>query len=266
MLANFHTHTSFCDGENTPEEMVKSAIDKGFLVLGFSGHSYTEFEYRACMHDTSGYIDEIKRLKEKYKDKIQIYLGIEEDAFTRVRREDFDYLIGSCHFFCEEGKYYSIDFDHEHFKTCLDVFKGDIIKLSRRYYENFCTYIKKRKPDIIGHFDLITKFDEIDTPMFLCNKEYNKLAESYLKEALKSECIFEINTGAISRGYRTCPYPSQNLLYILKENDAKIILSSDSHAVDTLDCKFEETKKKLLDIGFKHRYILYDGEFKKIGI
>ena len=35
--ANFHTHSKFCDGKNTAEEMVLAAIDKGFTVLGFYG-------------------------------------------------------------------------------------------------------------------------------------------------------------------------------------------------------------------------------------
>ncbi len=38
MIANFHTHTVFCDGRNTPEEVVLSAIEKGFSAIGFSGH------------------------------------------------------------------------------------------------------------------------------------------------------------------------------------------------------------------------------------
>ena len=36
---SFHTHTTFCDGKNTPEEMVVAAIEKGFVALGFSTHS-----------------------------------------------------------------------------------------------------------------------------------------------------------------------------------------------------------------------------------
>ena len=41
---NLHTHTCFCDGKNTPEEMVISAIEKGMDVLGFSGHSSSSFD------------------------------------------------------------------------------------------------------------------------------------------------------------------------------------------------------------------------------
>ena len=98
MLSNLHTHTVFCDGKNTAEEMVISAIDKGFVSLGFSGHAYTEFELTSCMKDEQGYINEIERLKEKYKGKIEIYLGTEEDAFAHVDRSKYEYIIGSMHF------------------------------------------------------------------------------------------------------------------------------------------------------------------------
>lgn len=90
MLANYHTHTSFCDGANTPEEIVLYAIDKGFSSLGFSGHGYTPFDLRYCMQDTQGYIEEVTRLKAKYGNKIDIYCEVEEDAFSYVNRENFD--------------------------------------------------------------------------------------------------------------------------------------------------------------------------------
>ena len=131
------------------------------------------------------------------------------------------------------------------------------------YYGAFVPYILKRKPDIIGHFDLITKFDEKETDMFLRNAEYEALAERYTKEALKADCIFEVNTGAISRGYRQTPYPSAQLLHVLKREGGKVMLSSDSHAADTIDCAFAETRQLLKDIGFQYVYVLYNGEFQK---
>ena len=33
---DLHMHTTFCDGKNTPEEIVLYAIDKGFSAIGFS--------------------------------------------------------------------------------------------------------------------------------------------------------------------------------------------------------------------------------------
>ena len=177
MLSNFHTHSVFCDGDNTLEEIVLSGINKGFDSLGFSGHGYTDYDLRYCMKNTDGYIAEVKALKEKYKGEIEIYLGIEEDAFSRLHRQDFDYIIGSCHYLNLEGKYYPIDSSPEYFKECLKAFEGDTVALAESYYSKFCDYILKRKPDIIGHFDLITKFDEMEKSLFLEDEKYNAVAE-----------------------------------------------------------------------------------------
>ena len=63
MLFNYHTHTTFSDGKNTPEEIVNFAIEKGLKALGFSDHAFTEHDQRYCMKDTCGYAREVKRLK-----------------------------------------------------------------------------------------------------------------------------------------------------------------------------------------------------------
>lgn len=39
MRQNLHTHTTFCDGTNTAEEMIQAARELGMDSLGFSGHS-----------------------------------------------------------------------------------------------------------------------------------------------------------------------------------------------------------------------------------
>ena len=266
MLANYHTHSSFSDGKNTPEEIVKQAIEIGMTSVGFSDHGFTPFDLRYCMQDTDGYIDEISRLKKLYQDKIQIYLGTEEDAFAYTNREKFDYIIGSSHYFCIKGKYYPIDSSYEYFKKCIEIFRYDMNEMAHTYYENFCDYIKQRKPDIIGHFDLITKFDEQEHDFFLGNAKYQKLTEKYAQELARTGCLFEVNTGAICRGFRTSPYPSAHVLSVLRGEGCGVILSSDSHSADTLAFYFEETKRFLRDIGFQHIYVIKDGAFKKMDL
>ena len=263
MLTNYHTHSVFCDGNSSLSEIVLYAIDNKFDAIGFSGHGYTPFDTSYCMKDTDGYIDATVKLKEQYKDKIQIYLGVEEDLFSPVCKSNFDYIIGSSHYLLKDGVYYSIDSDCDGFKKCLDLFDGDIIRLSHSYYKTFCQYIENRKPDVVGHFDLITKFDETLDIGFKGNSEYIKLSKEYIKYALKNDVVFEVNTGAISRGYKKMPYPDDELLNTIKKYDGKIVLSSDSHGANTLDFYFAETKKHLVDIGFEYVYVLYNGEWKK---
>lgn len=261
MKSNLHTHSTFCDGKNAPEEIVKAAINKGFASIGFSGHGYTDFDLCYCVKDVEGYQNEVKRLKEKYRGEIDIYLGIEEDAFCHAKREDYDYIIGSSHYYVVDGTYYPIDSSPAHFKKCLEVFNYDVERMAEDYFSKFCNYINKRKPDIVGHFDLITKFDEMGDSIFLKNERYNRIVEKYMETVADSGCLFEVNTGAISRGYRSAPYPAENLLHILKKHNAPLILSSDSHAIDTLDFGFGEAKKILRDVGFTRIYHLYRGQF-----
>lgn len=263
MLTNYHTHSTFCDGKNSPEEIVRYAIDKGFVAIGFSGHGYTPYDLRYCMKDTETYASTVLQLKEKYKDKIQVYLGVEEDAFAPVDRSLFDYIIGSSHYYHVKDKYYPIDSSIDYFRKCIEVFEGDAERMAEEYFSAFCNYILTRKPDIIGHYDLITKFDEKHTDLFLGNAKYHAIVKKYTKIIASDGHIFEANTGAIARGLRTSIYPAENLLYIIKNSDSGLILASDSHTVETLDAHFDETRAFLKDIGFEYIYFLLDGRFQK---
>ena len=241
--------------------MVQTAIEKNFIALGFSGHTYDPTSLSYCIRDMAGYMEEVKRVREKYKNQIQIYLGIEEESTCWVNRADFDYILGSSHKFYVDGKAYDVDGSPAEFDTCLALFEGDELRMAETYFREFTEYVLKRKPDIVGHFDLLTKFEERGNSSFFQKPEYHRIAETYLTEALGSGCVFEVNTGAISRGYRTSPYPHERLLHVMKKNDAKLILTSDCHNAKDLDCHFEETKQILRDVGIRKLYTIYDHEW-----
>ena len=263
MISNFHTHTVLCDGKSTPEEVVLSALEKGFSSIGFSGHAPTDFDDSYCLKNVDEYIATIQKLKEQYKKDIEIYVGIEEDAYQQIDRSKFDYLLGSSHYLKANGIYHQLDCGVEKLQKCLDAFGGDPLRLAEAYYQQFTSYIKERKPDIVGHFDLITKYEESQTNWFLNHADYHKIAEKYMKIATENDVIFEVNTGGIARTIRTTPYPYENLLHLIKKADAKIILNSDSHHKDTIDCWFGEARKYLKEIGFQYLYTLYHNEFQK---
>ena len=98
--------------------MAEAALEKGFDALGFSSHGYTEFDLRYCMKDEDGYRAKVRALKEVYKGKMEIYLGIEEDAFDHVAREKYDYIIGSSHYLLTNKGFLPIDSSAEHFAAC----------------------------------------------------------------------------------------------------------------------------------------------------
>ena len=42
--SDFHCHTLYCDGKDSPEDMVRNALEKGLAAVGISGHSYAPFD------------------------------------------------------------------------------------------------------------------------------------------------------------------------------------------------------------------------------
>ena len=238
ILRDLHVHTTYCDGINTPEEMVLTAIQKGMECLGFSAHSYTFFDESYCMKMADDYKHEIARLKEKYKDKIKILCGVEQDFYSEEPTDGYDYVIGSVHYIKIGKNYIPID---ESAQILIDAankyFGGDFYKLADTYYK---TVAQIKNADIIGHFDLITKFNEGFCLFDENDERYEKSYKETLDILLRQDVYFEINTGAISRGYKKTPYPSKNILDYIKSGGGKTILSSDAHSIDGLLFQFEK--------------------------
>ncbi|MEA1911538.1 MAG: histidinol-phosphatase HisJ family protein, partial [Spirochaetota bacterium] len=104
---NYHSHSEFCDGTGNLEDYVKAAINKGFDVFGFSGHAPLPFENDWAITESGlkEYLKEIKRLKYKYKDIINLKRGLEVDYIEEMmspsdqylKDYNLDYIIGSVH-------------------------------------------------------------------------------------------------------------------------------------------------------------------------
>ena len=244
---DLHVHTTYCDGKNTPEEVVLSAIEKGVERLGFSGHAYTSFDESYCMsvEGTKAYKREIAALKEKYKDKIEILLGVERDYYSDEARGGYDYVIGSVHYLFLGGEYSPIDESADSFRRlALGHFGGDYYALAEAYFDTLAGVVEKTNADIIGHFDLVCKYNEKYKLFDESHPRYVRARKACADELIKTGKYFEINTGGISRGYKTQPYPNEGMLRYLGKKGAKALLSSDSHRAETLLFGFEEWETK----------------------
>ncbi len=251
---NFHTHTQFCDAKNTAEEMVLSAIEKGMSYLGFSGHSETPFDPDYCMNAESEkkYRDEIFRLKEKYKEKIEIFCGIEQDYFSEPPTFQYDYIIGSVHYVEKNGTFYSADRSRENFiKDINESFGGDYYAYAEKYFELMKDVLERTRGNIIGHFDLVTKYNEGEVLFSESHPRYVDAWESALEVLCKKNAIFEINTGVIPRGHKTTPYPSECILKRMAELGGKITFSTDCHKAEDIDYGFSMALELAKKCGFK---------------
>ncbi len=272
MLQNLHTHTKFCDGDNTCEEMVEQAIKLGFNSLGFSAHGYVgDFSFYSLTKEaTESYINEVNRLKAKYKGIIDIFLGLEFDYYTLDNANRYDYTIGSVHYYkASEDQAFSLDFStpEELLFTIDTVFEGDPLKLAKKYYELVSDLPNKfGKIDIVGHLDLILKsndkFKTIDTE----NNTYRGYVRECLRSLMGKVKVFEVNTGAIARGMKTIPYPQDWALKEIRELGGKIILSSDCHKMEKMNYWFDDGIEFVKSCGFDEIQYFNGKEFEPIKI
>ncbi len=237
---DLHMHTTFCDGKNTPEEMVLSAIEKGLKTVGISGHALTPFDRGYCMNNENiaDYFSEVEGLKEKYSDKIKVLCGLEIDYYSDVPEEYVkraDYIVGSVHYILKDGEYVTVDKTADILKEAAErLWGGDVYAMIDDYYKTVADVVRKLDPDVIGHIDLITKFIEIDEFFDTSDPRYMESSRSAAKALIPFGIPFEINYGAITRGYRTLPYPEKSLLDFIIENGGRIIKSSDAHASENI--------------------------------
>ncbi len=254
ITSDFHIHTDYCDGHNTPEEMVLAAIAAGLTAIGFSGHAHTGFDEGWCMSvsGTEQYLDEIERLRDIYGKQIRIFHGAEYDYYSDYKSERFEYIIGSVHYIEKNSIRKSIDDTPELLNEIVhELYDDDYMSLCESYYESVGNVVKKTEADIIGHFDLITKFNEVDPRIDTSNPRYIAAWKSAADKLLKTGKLFEINTGAISRGYRTVPYPAPDIIDYIGNNGGCFILSSDSHSDSTLLYQFDKWERYIREKGYK---------------
>ncbi len=264
---NLHTHTTFCDGKNTPEEMVLSAVKLGCQTLGFSGHAPASELWGHeswCMNaDTlQTYWNEIQSLKDKYRDSVEILCGVELDYYSDPLPIKPDFIIGSVHQIKKGNRQMPIDLESSALSDGIrTIFDGDVLAFAKQYYELVSDVVLRTKCDIVGHFDLLTKFNEHSHYLDETDPHYRSLAYEALDAVLEQDTFIEINTGAIFRGWKQTPYPSPFLLKRIAEKQGRIVLNSDAHKADALLCYFEESIELARYCGVRELWIVKNGQF-----
>lgn len=275
LKSTFHAHSRFDDGQEELEAYIQAALSKNFSVFGFSAHAPVIFnsEWNMKQDDFDTYVATTKALKEKYKNAIEIYTGLETDFYKGCtdwrKKKGIDYTIGAIHFIKndETGVYMPMDGNLQEFEATLkDGFGGNIMALIEAYYAQIRDMLLKTPPNIVAHLDVIRKNNQNNT-------FFDETDEGYREEVLKTleiisltNTIVEVNTGGLSRGYVTEPYPSRWILEACHDMDIPVMVNSDTHHPTTIDFYFNETYAILKSIGFRHQRILYGDEWRDVGI
>jgi len=250
-LINLHIHSTGSDGKLIPEEVVNEAIKAGIKYICFTDHYFypKNFSNFRKTFFSENYIKEIRRLQKKYKQKIDISFGVEMDWLptykkwikNEIKKQNFDYVIGSIHNFYINGKYYFPFFGKDWKKSWSDFLgkAGGIKKVVRAYYSQIGKMAKSNLFDCVGHFDLI-KLYNINN-MFFSEKEswYRKSVIRALNEIKKSNIALEINT----RGYIKYPKEQYPSFWILKEavkRGIPITIGTDAHSTGEINSDIDK--------------------------
>ena len=268
IIADFHSHTCYGDGRHTPEEMVEAACRMGLQDYGISEHGFLDHYLGGTFGMDDGafsrYLEELRELKERYRGRIHLHIGVEQDGMGPVQKAE--YTTGSTHQLQKDGEYVMLDETEELLQDAVDrLWKGDWYAMTADYYARESRIHQLTGCEIVGHFDLVTKFNQDGKLFDMGSADYLGPALDAMRRLNGEDVYFEINTGAISRGYRREPYPDFRLLRELKLMAGRIMINSDSHSTGGLGCGFHQAWKLAAECGFDGYYILApEGGFRKI--
>ncbi len=257
-MIDLHNHTPFCKHAiGSPEEYIQKAIEKGIKYYGFADHAPMEFDYkyRMSFDEMPIYEKQIKNLKNKYKNKIEILLGYEVD-FTpfidkRVLERDVDYLIGSVHFLDNWG------FDNPEFIKEWET--RDVEDVYKEYFYLIEKMAHSKLFDIAGHIDLIKVFGHKPT------KSIKDLAKNAIKAIKKSGMVVELNTSGLRKPVKEL-YPGDELMEMILNENIDLTLSSDAHSPEHVGYQIKEMVEKLKNMGINELAIFKNRQKEKIKI
>lgn len=260
MKADFHTHTNFstdADKNSTPEVMIQSAIGHGLEMICITDHMDPDFDDigEEFVFDTDQYFQTLIPLQEKYRDRIEVLIGVEfglqphlgERARDYVQQYPFDYVIGSTHMLHGLDPYI-----RENFQNHTDK------QLYREMFEETLINIQNVKDfDSMGHLDYIVRYG-LEREKAYSYKENADVIDEILKCLIQNGKGLELNTAGLKYGLPFAhPYPE--ILKRYRELGGEIItVGSDGHKPEHLAYDFHKVKDILLACGFK-----YYTEFRK---
>jgi histidinol-phosphatase (PHP family) len=270
-----HTHTNFCDGEDDVETICRAAYEQGLVSVGFSSHApirkKTGLSSDWHLRDDrlEEYLDAVRAARRRWAGKLPVFLGLEADyirGLTGPADKDYrdmglDYLIGSVHYVIPPNgrEPFTVDGPREEFERDLrENFDGNGEALMETYWEAVADMLREGGFDILGHMDLIKKNNSrrewFSQEGERCLRRTARIADP----VAASGVVVELNTGGLNRGKTTEPYPSPDILRLLKGKNVPIIITADAHCAGHLRGHYDTARQALLDAGYT-RTVLFEG-------
>lgn len=266
ITADLHTHTDRSDGSCSAEQTVQRAIQRGVKVLGFSDHCYTPWiAWDTLGEDLDGYIKENFSLAERYAGQIEIVCGIENEFDCWQEDSRLQYRIGSRHSIPFPDGQIFVDETPQLLEEGIDRwYGGDGLSFALDYFRHIAEDVPHHRPDIIGHFDLLRKFNRSDIFFDENCASYRKAALEAAEAAGETGAVFEVSTVNLNRKRRRILFPADFILRFILEKGYPVMLSSDAHDPELICGNFGYAQSRLYGLGFRSVTVWNDGGFREV--
>ena len=259
-LTNYHSHSTYCDGRASLREFVEAAVSSGFTSYGFSSHAPLPFQTAWNMNPDklNDYLAECSALVEEYKDKIDLYIGLEIDylndsynpSIAYFQDLPLDYRIGSVHFVeLDNGEYVDLDGGEEMFRENIQkYFNNDYEEAIIRYFDANRKMINLGGFDILGHCDKVSKNASLNAKGICQSSFYLDLVREYLELIAEKGYLLEINT----KGYDNFGmfFPNKEHFSRIRELEIPVLVNSDCHRPELVNSGRVEALKALASARF----------------
>lgn len=256
MWSNLHTHSTWCDGKSTPDELVSRALVSGMSSLGFASHAPFPCAWCLAPEKLDNYLKDMERLKATAP--IPVLAGLEVDYIPGVIgpsdfQDQLDFTIGSVHFVDGEGTFrWEADTSLLQFKEGLQrIFHGDVQQAVTRYFTLMRDMLINSRPDILGHMDRIKMHN---TEMHFFNEDaswYRDQLVHTLECARDLGVVVEINTRGLYKKRHVETYPGDFACQRIAEMKIPVMLALDAHYEGELITCFAEIAERLKRFGIR---------------
>ena len=269
---NYHSHSIYCDGAHQLEDYILACIERSYKSYGISSHAPIPggSVWNMKLELLKKYQQEIDKLKEKYKEQIEIYKSLEIDFIDNIQGPStyahlLDYTVGSIHFIGKGplSSLFEMDGPYSKFLVGLEKHYGNNLRDAvEHYYELSTKMIKNDPPDVIGHPDKIISHAFKNDSNILSSAWYREILEEFANTLEQSDVIVEINTKGLKLSQQPTTYPHLYFLNILKNKNIKFQMNADVHKLTDIDLGYSKSLELIHSLGINELWIREKDEWK----
>jgi len=273
LKSSLHLHSNFCDGDGYPEDFIKTALNSGIEICGFSSHAPLPFaESLMEQKRLTDYAAEIGSLKSKWAGKMEVLLGLEIDYIPgcldvscgQFDEIELDYYIGSVHYvdFFDSDEPFPVDRSDELYNKGLKkIFSGDVKPLIMRYFNLLRKMVQlNRPPDILGHLDKIRRHNREHNFFSKPERWYRDEVTETLNLMKETGTLLELNTSGLRNTPQRLLYPDLWILREAAEIGVGIIPTSDAHHPSEIAAGFNESLKIMELLKIKPSFLSFSAQ------